>query len=80
MRGTIKRIHVDQAVIRRNLKHNEAQPCLTVQNRGKSSKADLVLIDGPSVVLYRPDQPLSCGARCWVETRAVVIVDGVEID
>jgi hypothetical protein len=31
-----------------------------------------VTINGPSRVVYRPDTPLSCGARLWVETEADV--------
>ena len=26
-------------------------------------------------VVYRPDDPLSCGAHCWIETKHKVIVN-----
>ena len=28
---------------------------------------------GESKVIYSPDKPLSCGARCWIETKGDVI-------
>jgi hypothetical protein len=75
---TIKRIHVDQHVIRANKKKPlwSQEPPLTVQNRGRSYKAWEVAIDGPSKVIYNGEKPLSCGAHCWVETKAPVHLDG----
>ena len=75
---TIKRIHVDQHVIKRNAKSPTGpyQPACTVQNRGRSHKAMTVEIEGPSTMHYRPDKPLSCGARVWIETTSTVLVDG----
>lgn len=70
---TLKRIHVNQHKIRRK----EAQ-VLSIKNRGSTTVADEVEIKGPSTVVYRPDKPLSCGARVWVETRAPIVVDGKE--
>ena len=34
--------------------------------------AHAVKINGPCVVRYEPDSPLSCGARVWIETEAEV--------
>ena len=31
-----------------------------------------VEILGESKVIYRPDKPLSCGAKVWIETEAEV--------
>jgi len=31
-----------------------------------------VKILGPAEIVYRPDKPLSCGARVWVETQSQV--------
>lgn len=33
-----------------------------------------VIIEGPSTILYRPNNPLSCGARAWIETTSKVRV------
>lgn len=70
--GTLKRIHVHQQIIRANVKNGENKPAVTVQWRGKSYKARDVKVLGPSVVKQRMDTPLSCGARIWIETTALV--------
>lgn len=72
--GTIKRIHVNQHTIKRNRKLGEQAPPLRVKNRGQNIEARKVCIRGASQVLYRPDRPLGCGARCWIETFAEVEV------
>jgi hypothetical protein len=76
--GTIKRIHVNQHVIRRNAKTGEAAPPLSVKTSRGSTPCDHVVIHGDSVVRYSPDDPLSCGARVWIETRARLTLRGAE--
>ena len=73
-RGTIKRIHVNQHVIRRNKKTGERNNVITVQWRNKSYPVDTVQICGEAKAIYSPDKPLNCGAHVWVETTAEVIV------
>ena len=34
----------------------------------------LPIIKGDSKVVYRPDKPLSCGAKVWIETEGEVEV------
>jgi len=70
--GTIKRLHVDKHVIASNLKHGTDLPPLTVQTSKGPHKARTVKINGPSEFFYRPEKPLSCGARAWIETHAEV--------
>lgn len=70
--GTIKRIHVNQHVIRENKKTGAKENVVTIQWRNKSYRVRTVNIAGKSEVIYSPDKPLSCGARVWVETRAEV--------
>lgn len=70
--GTIKRIHVDQHLIRRNKKTGEKNNVITIQWRGKSYKVRRVEIRGESQVIYSPDKALSCGAHVWVETTDAV--------
>jgi len=71
---TIARIHVNQHVIRSNRQRDEHEPPLRVKERGNNYAADEVEIYCPrctdlvATVIYRPDKPLSCGARCWIET------------
>lgn len=70
--GTLKRIHVHQQIVRANVKNNTDVPSVTVQWRGKSYKARDVAVKGPSVVMQRMHEPLSCGARIWIETTEEV--------
>lgn len=77
-----KIIHVNQHVIRSNLKHDRNEPAITVKTIKDGTKATVlsneychsVEINGPSIVRHEPEQPLSCGARVWIETEASVIL------
>lgn len=70
--GTIKRLHVDKHVIASNRKNSEDKPPLTLQLSTGAIKCRRVRISGPSEFIYRPEKPLSCGARAWIETKAEV--------
>ena len=70
----LKRIHVNQHVIRKNNKTGDRLPVLTCKTYTGNQLANQVNIldENDQViakVVYRPDKPLSCGAVCWVETR-----------
>lgn len=65
-------IHVNQHVIKSNHKTGERNPTLTVKQGKKNTYAHEVAIDGPSKVIYSPDNPLSCGAKVWIETESDV--------
>ena len=71
----LKRIHVNQHNIKSNLKHGTQLPVVTVKTHNENWKGNRVEIQGPSIVRYADDNPLSCGARVWVETHAEVIVE-----
>lgn len=71
MKPTI--IHVNQHVIRKNHKTGARMPALTVKSGRRNTYAHEVLIIGSSEVVYRPDKPLSCGARVWIQTNGLVI-------
>ena len=69
-------IHVNQHKIRRNQKTGAREPVLSVKSGNSNVYAhEAVIFDkhGEPVakVVYRPDKPLSCGARVWIETLAV---------
>lgn len=69
-------IHVNQHKIRQNIKQ-EIQPPLTVKTYKSNDycmEAVIILADGTEAarVVYRPHKPLSCGARCWIETECEV--------
>lgn len=70
-----KRIHVNQHNIRANAKDGGRRPVVTVKTYKDNYYGHEVTINGPSKVVYRPDKPLSCGAKVWVETSALVQVD-----
>ena len=72
--GTIKRIHVNQHMIRRNKTKGEHNNVITVQWRNHSYPVSALEIRGPSTAIYSPEKPLSCGAHVWVETKAEVVV------
>lgn len=77
--GVIKRLHVNMHVIRDNTKTGARNPPLTCKTGGKNLKAsqiDIVDKDGAVVasIVYRPDDPLDCGARVWITSHAEVLV------
>lgn len=61
------RIHVNQHIIRRNKTHGEANPPLTIIRGRARERGHEVEIIGNAKIVYRPDKPLSCGARVWIE-------------
>lgn len=75
----LTRIHVNQHVIRKNHKEGRIDPVLTVKSRGKNIRTNeaTIIVNGKIVarVVYRPDKPLPCGAKCWVETYEEVRTD-----
>lgn len=73
-------IHVNQHIIRSNKKTGTREPCLTIKTYKTNVYAhEAVILDdrGEEVakVVYDPDKPLSCGARCWIETKNEVVTD-----
>jgi len=80
-----KIIHVNQNKIRSNHKSGEREAVLTVKGYGKKKNGDFykthrsndycheALVTGPCKIIYSPDDPLSCGARVWIETESEVI-------
>lgn len=72
-------IHVNQHVIRANKKNGVENPVLTCKTYKENiyAKEIEILDESGSVVakvVYRPDKPLSCGARVWIETHHEVRV------
>jgi hypothetical protein len=58
--------------VRANKKHGTNEPVLTIKEGRTNTYCHEVDILGPSKLVYRPDKPLSCGARVWIETTAAV--------
>jgi|TARA_R100000687_G_scaffold72312_1_gene62428 hypothetical protein len=70
-----KRIHVNQHNIKFNQKHGTNKPVITVKTYKDNKYAHEVSILGESKIIYRPDKPLSCGARVWIETDSEVVIN-----
>jgi hypothetical protein len=68
----IKRIHVNQHRIKANHKDSTDEPVLTIKTSKANQSAREVSILGPSNIVYRPDKPLACGARVWIETESEI--------
>jgi hypothetical protein len=79
-----KYIHVNQHNIKHNSKHGENKPVITVKTYKSNDYGHEVYVDGPCKIIYRPNKPLSCGAKVWIETESHVYVedqsDQMEID
>ena len=70
-------IHVNQHVIRSNDKNGDNAPVLTCKTYKSNDYAHEAIIfdkhgDEVAKIIYRPDKPLSCGAKVWIETQNIV--------
>ncbi len=75
----IKRIHVNQHKIKSNARNGASEPVLSCKTSRTNQYGHECIIRGETGnevarVIYRPHKPLSCGARCWVETKNPVEV------
>lgn len=73
-------IHVNQHVIKSNRANDKTDPVLTVKtykSNDYASTANIVDDNGNVIarVVYRPNNPLSCGAHVWIETHNKVVLD-----
>lgn len=68
-----KKIHINQHNIKANKKNGTDLPVITIKTSRDNTYAHEIAIQGPSTVVYRPDKPLSCGARVWVETYSKIV-------
>lgn len=67
-------LHINQHAIRSNAKNGLNAPVITAKTYKSNDYAHEAVIrdaDGNEVcrVVYRPDDPLSCGAKVWVTTQ-----------
>ena len=69
-------IHVNQHKVRAG--EPEVLTVKTYKSTDYASEAE-ILVDGKVVasVVYRPDNPLSCGAKVWIETEGEVKLKNV---
>lgn len=79
MSGTLKRIHVNRNTLASNKKHGRNEPVVGVEERGQKKRYGSrinILYEGKVVatVIHTEENPLRCGARCWIETTEQVEV------
>lgn len=77
-RRRMKRVHVNQFMIKSNMKETDKKnrrPVITVQTSAGSIRANNVRLEGDSKVKYTPDNKLSCGASVYIETEDAIILD-----
>lgn len=80
MTRRIKRIHINQHVIKRNAKLDldvegaleQLEPPITCKGSDFNHYGFEVIINQHTKVVYRPHKPLSCGAKVWIETTEPV--------
>jgi hypothetical protein len=70
----MKRIHINQHIIKRNAKTGNREPVITIKEGRTNTYAHSVEILGPSKLVYSPDKPLSCGAKVWIETDSEITI------
>lgn len=70
----LKRIHINQHIIKKNTKTGERKDCITVKTSKSNDYCREVEIQGACRVIYSPDKPLSCGAKVWIEVDDGTII------
>jgi hypothetical protein len=72
-------VHVNQHQIKANGKNGANDPVLTVKTYKSNIYGHEAIIrndngDEVARIIYRPNDPLSCGAKVWIETQNSVEV------
>ncbi|MEO1429203.1 MAG: DNA-binding protein [Cyanobacteria bacterium J06632_19] len=70
----LTRICVNQHLIRSNGKHGTNKPVIRLESRGIIRYVHNLEINGICKLIYRPDKPLSCGAKLWIEVASDAIL------
>lgn len=71
------RIHVRRDLMNKDRKEGTRSRVLGVETSGMRKRyGRSVTVNGPVKFVYRPNDPLHCGAKAWAETDAPVIVHG----
>ena len=61
-------VHINSNTIKQNIKKERSQRKPVIAIKGaKKSYVHSSEIPAPCRIVYEPDQPLSCGARVWIE-------------
>ena len=70
-------IHINRNIIQQNTKHGRSNPVCRVERGQAVWYCMEVEIEGPSRMVYRPDNPRPCGAKLWIETESDVVMMGI---
>jgi hypothetical protein len=70
----VTRVYVNRRRVDHNRRHKTQVPVIVVQKGEEKLYGTSVIILGPSEVVYRPDDLLTCGTAVWIETLSDVIV------
>ena len=68
----IKRIVVSRHWLQENAKTGKRLPVFAIHTEEGITDALRVDIDGPSALLYQPDEPMPQGQVAWIETSSPV--------
>lgn len=71
-KGYIKRIHVNQHIIKTNRKNGSNDAVLTIKTTSDNIKANHIMIGDNVRLCYAPESPLACGATIWIETTEAI--------
>ena len=61
------RVSVNGHKIRQNQKDGRRRRIFRKETNGKVTYHNAVLIPAGAKLVYRPERPLACGARAWIE-------------
>ena len=75
----LKRIHINQHIIKANAKNGDSNPVITVKTYDSNTYGHTVEIldkngNVVATVVYSPDKPLPCGAKVWIESSSEVTI------
>lgn len=71
-------IRISRSILKENVTRGRHEPVVCVEIAGNVSYCMEAEIDGPSRVVYRPDEPRIGGARVWIETDAPIHMIGAK--
>ncbi len=65
--GILTRVHVNQHIVKQNTRSGSNYPCITVKNSKGNTYYHKVFLSGNWELKQEMDNPLSCGARVYLE-------------
>lgn len=66
---------INRHTVNRNANTGSRDAPISIQRPGeKVAYAHEVRVVGDSILVYRPDKPLRCGARVWIECEEIEVI------